>query len=87
MFGGVLYLLILIFVQKLNKCVSFTYLMHVFEFTCFRSSHKKLLYQMLFDNEGDVLLYAEFSFSKTAVHLQPKDKDKLPLKYFIRRII
>ena len=56
MFSGVLCLLMLIFFRKLQrKSVSFTYLILILEFTCFSSSHEKLLYQMLFEIETDVL--------------------------------
>ena len=58
---------------KLEKDLSFTYLLHMFEFTYFRNSHEKLLYKV------DAFWYRiicfaklceEFSFSKTAVGLQ-----------------
>ena len=44
----------------------------MFEFECFRSSHEKLFYEILFDIKTDVLedSVKEFSFSKTAALLQ-----------------
>ena len=44
----------------------------MFEFTCLRSSHENLLYDMIFDIELDAPQNSvnESSFSKTDVHLQ-----------------
>ena len=42
----------------------------MFEFSCFRSSHEKLLYKMLFDIKTDVLqnsVMATFTISKELV--------------------
>ena len=51
-FGGALCFLMLIFFENLKKYFSFTYLIHMFEFTCFRSSHKKLFYGSLISNRS-----------------------------------
>ena len=60
----------------------------MFEFTCFRSSHEKLLYQILFDIETDVLQNsAKSSVLVKLLCAYNSTKDKLPLKYFIRKII
>ena len=48
----------------------------MFKFVCFGRCQEKLLYQMLFDIEADVL---QNPYGST--------KDKFPLKYFIQRII
>ena len=42
----------------------------MFEFMYIRSSHEKLLYQMLFDIENRCSAKQMFSFSNTAVRLQ-----------------
>ena len=42
----------------------------MFEFSCFRRSHEKLLHQMLFDIEIGVLQNSGKSFNKTAEPLQ-----------------
>ena len=72
MFGDVLCLLMLTILQNLRKTVSFMYLIHVFEFMCFKSYHQKLFYEI--DNvcmEIDVMQKLfKFSFSKTVVRLQ-----------------
>ena len=61
----------------------------MFKFTCFRSSHEKLLYQiMLFDIKTDVLKNSVKSSVLTKLrNPYNSTKDKLPLKYFIRKII
>ena len=70
----------------------------MFEFTCFRSSHEKLLYRILLvpnplnplNTERDVLQNTNSVKSSVLIKvLNPPSstKDKLPLKYFIRRII
>ena len=46
----------------------------MFKFVCFGRCQEKLLYQMLFDIETDVLQ-------------NPTAKDNFPLKYFFQRII
>ena len=58
------------------------------EFTCFRNSHEKLLYQMLFDIETDVLQNSvKSSVLVKLMYAYSSTKDKLPLKYFIRKIV
>ena len=44
----------------------------MFELTCFGSSHEKLIHEMLFDIETDVLQNSvkEFSLRKVAVRIQ-----------------
>ena len=70
----------------------------MFEFTCFRSSHEKLLYRILLvpnplnplNTERDVLQNTNSVKSSILIKvLNPHSstKDKLPLKYSIRRII
>ena len=60
----------------------------MFEFTCFRSSHEKLLYQMFFYIETDVLQHSvKTSVLVKLLYAYSSTKDKLPLKYFIRKII
>ena len=60
----------------------------MFEFTCFRSSHEKLLYHMLFDIEADVLKNSVKSSGLVELlRAYSSTKDRLPLKYFIRKII
>ena len=87
MYGGVLCLLMLKVVQKLKKACVFC-LIHMFEFTCFRSSHEKLLYQVLFDIEIDALRNSEKgSVLVKLMHTYSSTKHKIPLKYFIRGII
>ena len=60
----------------------------MFEFTCFRSSHEKLLYQMFFDVETDDLKNSVMS-SVLIKLLNPYNstKEELPLKHFIRKFI
>ena len=58
------------------------------EFTCFRNSHEKLLDQMFFDIERDVLQNSvKSSVLVKLLHTYSSTKDKLALKYFIRKII
>ena len=60
----------------------------MFEFTCFRSGHEKLLYHMLFDIEADVLKNSVKSSGLVELlRTYSSTKDRLPLKYFIRKII
>ena len=59
----------------------------MFEFSCFRSSHEKLLYKMLFDIKTDVLQNSVKSSVLTKLwNPCSSTKDKLPLKNFIRKI-
>ena len=54
----------------------------------FRSSHEKLLYQTLFDIETDVLQnFVKRSFLVKLLYAYSSTKNKLPLKYFIRKSI
>ena len=54
----------------------------------FRSSHEKLFYQMLFDNETDVLRNSsKSSVLVKLLYAYSSTKCKLPLKYSIRTII
>ena len=93
MFGGVLRLLMSTFVRKLKKRVFFTYLIHMFKFKCFRSSHKKLLYICcsLISKQISVKGYLQTSVKSSVLvkllYTYSSTKDKLPLKYFIRKII
>ena len=60
----------------------------MFEFTCFRSGHEKLLYHILFDIEADVLKNSVKSSGLVELlRTYSSTKDRLPLKYFIRKII
>ena len=60
----------------------------MFEFTSFRSSHEKLLYQMLFDIETDVLQNSvKSSVLVKLLYAYSSTKDKVSLKYFIRKNI
>ena len=60
----------------------------MFEFMCFRSSHEKLLCHMLFDIKTDVLQNSvKSSVLVKLLCAYSSTKDKLPLKYFIRKII
>ena len=59
----------------------------MFEFTCFRSSHEKLLYQMLFDTETDVLQNSvKSSVLVKLLNAYSSTKDKLPLKYLSEKL-
>ena len=60
----------------------------MFEFTRFRSTHEKLLYQMLLDIETDVLQnFVKSSVLVKLLYTYSFVKGKLPLKCFIRKII
>ena len=60
----------------------------MFEFTCFRSSHEKLLYQMLLDIVTDVLQSSVKSSALVKLlYAYSSTKGKIPLKYFIRKTI
>ena len=68
----------------------------MFEFTCFRSSHEKLLYRILLipnplnplNTERDVLQNSvKSSVLIKVLNPHSSTKHKLPLKYFIRTII
>ena len=76
------------FVWKLKKACLF-YLSDTYVWIyVFRSSHEKLLYQTLFDIETDVPQnFVKRSFLVKLLYAYSFTKDKLPLKYFIRKII
>ena len=76
------------FVWKLKKACLF-YLSDTYVWIyVFRSSYEKLLYQTLFDIETDVLQnFVKRSFLAKLLYAYSSTKDKLPLKYFIRKII
>ena len=60
----------------------------MFEFTCFRSIHEKLIHQNVFDIETDVLRNSvSSSVLVKLLYAYSSTKDKHYLKYFIRKII
>ena len=60
----------------------------MFEFACFRKSHEKLLYQMLFDIKTDFLQNSVKSSVLTKLqNPYSSTKNKPTLIYFIRKII
>ena len=70
--------------SKSKESVSFTYLIHTFEFTSYRSSHEKLL----FDIETYVLQNStKSSVLVKVLYVYSSTKDKLPLKYFTRMFV
>ena len=84
MFGGALCLLMLIFVWNPKKAVFLTYLIYMFEFTCYRSSYEKLLSNI----ETDILQNSmKSSVSVKLLYAHSSAKDKLPLKYSIRKFV
>ena len=60
----------------------------MFECTCFRSIHEKLIHQNVFDIETDVLRNSvSSSVLVKLLYAYSSTKDKLYLKYFIKKII
>ena len=84
MFGGVLCLLMLIFVRNPKKTVFFTYLIYMFGFTCCRSSHETLLSDIKTD---DLQNSMKSSVSVKLLYAYCSAKDKLLLKYSIRKFV
>ena len=87
MFGGVLCLIVLITFWNLKKNCLFYILIHMFGFMCFRSSHQQLFYEI--DNRKRYSakpLWKSLTLIKL-LYAYSSTKDKLLLKYFIRKII